>query len=150
MEREQMTTLEQKAYDIAKSAHWGQKDREGEDYILHSLRVAAKGKTEEERIIGLLHDVVEDTDVTLEHLAGVGFSKEILSAIEALTKKEGETYGEYLDRVKENGLAKTVKLYDIEDNTDPERLSKLDEETREKLTKKYRYARDFLLSPLPR
>lgn len=149
MERWTMTSLEQKAFEIAKSAHWGQKDREGEDYILHPLRVSKRGKNENERIVGLLHDVVEDTDVTLEHLAGAGFPKEIINAIEALTKEEGEVYSDYLDRVKTNELAKAVKLYDIEDNSDPERLNKLDEETRERLNKKYRYAKDFLLSSLP-
>jgi len=144
-----MTPLEQKAYGIARSAHWGQKDKEGEDYLLHPMRVSAKGKSEKERILGLLQDVVEDTDITLEDLSEEGFSKEIVDAVDALTKREGESDPQYLTRVKENELARGVKLYDIEDNADPERLAKLDRETRERLTKKYRYARDFLLSSFP-
>ncbi|MBI4157958.1 hypothetical protein HY502_03865, partial [Candidatus Woesebacteria bacterium] len=86
---------------------------------------------------------------TLEDLSEGGFPKEIVDAVDALTKREGESDPQYLARVKENELARGVKLYDIEDNADPERLAKLDQETRERLTKKYRYARDFLLSSFP-
>lgn len=78
-----------KAIILAIKAHKGQVDKAGDDYILHPIRVMAKLETEEERIIGVLHDVVEDTDITFEQLKEEGFSPEVISALKCLTRKNG-------------------------------------------------------------
>src|SRR5687767_2629355 len=85
-----VSTLE-RAIAIAAQAHAGQVDKAGQPYILHPLRVMLRLATEEERIVGVLHDVVEDTPVSLQQLRDEGFSESVLSAVEALTKRDGET-----------------------------------------------------------
>ena len=144
MDNERLKVLEDTAHKIATRAHLGQIDKVGKDYIDHPRRVSAKGKNASERIVGLLHDVIEDTEVALQDLREAGFPQEILDAVDCLTKREGETKVDYLTRVKGNELARVVKLYDIEDNADPIRMSGLSEEVRGRLTEKYRFAKHFL------
>lgn len=112
----------EKAIEIAVEAHRGQIDKAGKIYILHPMRVMLRGRNETEMIIGILHDTVEDTPVTLDMLQVEGFSKEVLDAIACITKTEGEEYGHFIDRVMTNPLATQVKLYDIEDNLNRDRI----------------------------
>ncbi|MCR5701076.1 MAG: GTP pyrophosphokinase [Lachnospiraceae bacterium] len=121
----------EKAIEIAVEAHRGQIDKAGKIYILHPIRVMLRGKNETEQIVGILHDVVEDTPVTLDMLRKEGFSDEILDAVACITKNEGEDYGKFIDRVLTNPLATQVKLYDLEDNMNRDRIphpTKHDEE----------------------
>ena len=92
----------EKAIEIAVEAHRGQLDKAGQIYILHPMRVMLRGKTETERIVGILHDVVEDTPVTLDMLQLEGFSDEILAAISCITKEKNEDYGHFINRVLTN------------------------------------------------
>lgn len=112
----------EKAIEIAVEAHRGQIDKAGKIYILHPIRVMLKGKNEIEQIVGILHDVVEDTPVTLDALRLEGFSDEIINALSCITKEEGEDYGHFIDRVLTNPLATQVKLYDLEDNMNRDRI----------------------------
>lgn len=115
-------TLLQKAIEIATQAHSGQVDKTGVAYIEHPLRVMAAGRTIDEKIVGILHDVVEDTDWTFEALAAEGFPQHIIIALRHITKKEGEPYDKFIARVKKNPLATAVKLSDLTDNMDIRRL----------------------------
>ena len=117
-----VSTLE-RAIAIAAQAHAGQVDKAGQPYILHPLRVMLRLATEEERIVGVLHDVVEDTPVSLQQLGEEGFSEPVLSAIEALTKRDGETRLEAGARAAANSLARVVKLADNAENMDLARIS---------------------------
>lgn len=112
----------EKAIEIAVEAHRGQLDKAGKIYILHPIRVMLRGRNETEMIVGILHDVVEDTPVTLDMLRLEGFSEEILEAISCITKEQEEDYGHFIDRVLTNPLAAQVKLYDIEDNLNRDRI----------------------------
>lgn len=116
-----MATLE-RAIAIAAMAHAGQVDKAGQPYILHPLRVMLRMEDELERIVAVLHDVVEDTPVTLEQLAREGFSEEILQAIEALTKRPGETRLQAAVRAAQHPVARRVKLADVADNMDLSRI----------------------------
>lgn len=111
------------ALEIATNAHKGQKDLGGRDYIEHPKAVANLLETDEEKTVGYLHDVLEDTSITEEDLVTMGISSEIVSAIKVLTKKRGEPYTEYIERVKENELARKVKIADLQHNMDLSRIS---------------------------
>ena len=112
----------EKAIAIAVEAHRGQVDKAGKIYILHPMRVMLRGKNETEMIVGILHDTVEDTPVTLDMLRLEGFSDDILAAIACITKHKDEEYGHFIERVCTNPLATQVKLYDIEDNLNRDRI----------------------------
>ena len=135
----------EKAYEIAKKAHLGQVDKAGEDYIKHPEKVASFVKTDEERAVAYLHDVIEDTELTLEELYKYGFSKEVLEAVDVITKKRGEDYQSYLNSVKKNKLARAVKLADLRHNSDLTRLTEVTEKDI-KRKEKYQKAIDFLNS----
>jgi len=117
-----MSTLE-RAIAIAAEAHAGQLDKAGQPYILHPLRVMLRVSNEEERIAAILHDVVEDTNVTLEQLAKEGFSGPVLAAVEALTKLPGESRTEAAARAKRDVIARAVKLADNSENMDLSRIA---------------------------
>ena len=113
----------ERAIEIATEAHRGQLDKAGCDYIEHPLRVMAAGKSLDEKIVGVLHDVVEDTNWTFEGLAAEGFSAEVIEALRCVTKlSESELYDKFIARVKRNPLAVAVKLNDLSDNMDIRRL----------------------------
>ncbi len=112
----------EKAIEIAVEAHRGQIDKAGKIYILHPMRVMLRGKNETEQIVGILHDVVEDTPITIEMLRKEGFSETVLAALECVTKQKNESYGHFIERILQNPLATQVKLYDIEDNMNRERI----------------------------
>ena len=130
-----MSTLE-RAIEIATEAHCGQFDKAGNDYIGHPLRVMAAGKTTEEKIVGVLHDVVEDTDWTFERLAAEGFSVEVIEALRCVTKlSDNEPYDKFIARVKDNPLAVAVKLNDLSDNMDIRRLPYISDKDVKRLKK---------------
>ena len=135
----------EKAYEIAKKAHLGQVDKAGEAYIKHPEKVASFVKTDEEKAVAYLHDIIEDTELTLEDLNEYGFSKEVIEAVDVITKKRGEDYQSYLNSVKKNKLARAVKLADLRHNSDLTRLTKVTEKDIER-KEKYQKAIDFLNS----
>lgn len=138
-----MITLADKAHKIAQKAHFGQVDKAGVDYIKHPETVASFVTGNEEKAVAFLHDVLEDTNVTLEFLRDYGFPENVLTAIDVLTKKKGQDYQDYLVNVKSNELARVVKLADLRHNSDLTRLSQI---TQKDLTrwKRYQAAIDYL------
>ena len=130
-----MSTL-QKAIEIAISAHQNQTDKSGAPYILHVIRVMNSGKTEVEKICGVLHDIVEDTPWTFEMLQQEGFSEEIINVLKCVTKEsDQEDYDHFIDRILTNKTAVAVKLNDLRDNMDITRLSQIIEQDRKRLNK---------------
>ena len=130
-----MSTLA-RAIEIATEAHKGQVDKAGNEYIGHPLRVMEMGKTEEEKIVGILHDVVEDTDWSFERLEAEGFAPEIIAALKCVTKiSENENYDSFIERVKKNPLATAVKINDLTDNMDIRRLPYLSDKDVKRLKK---------------
>lgn len=124
----------EKAILIAFESHKDQKDRYGAPYLEHVTRVMNAGKTDDEKIVGVLHDVVEDTDWTFEQLEQEGFSKHLVEAIRCLSKtSEDEDYEEFIERVKTNPLAIKVKLYDLTDNMDIKRMPEVKEKDIERM-----------------
>lgn len=135
--------LYDRALRIASEAHSGQKDRGGKPYILHPIRVAERCKTRIAKVVALLHDVVEDTDVTLEDLLEAGFPAEVVSSVGLLTRHDGEDYQEYIERVAESAVATEVKIADLCENMDITRLKTLTKNDLERL-RKYHRAYRFL------
>ncbi|AFY60100.1 HD domain-containing protein [Synechococcus sp. PCC 6312] len=117
-----MPTLS-KAIEIATQAHHGQVDKAGKPYISHPLAVMGLVEGESEKIVAVLHDVVEDTPISLNDLAAEGFSAECLAAVDAITKRDGEPLDDYLERVKSNPIAIRVKLADLSHNMDLRRIA---------------------------
>lgn len=140
-----MQQLFEKAIMIATKVHAGQKDKAGAPYLLHVLRVMMSVEKMDERIVALLHDVVEDSETTIEELANEGFSKKILRAVELLTKTEHKTYEDYIQEIKRNELARVVKLADLKDNMNISRLKTLTENDKLRI-KKYKAAYNLLNS----
>mgnify|MGYP001182241401 CR=1 FL=1 len=128
------------ALEIAIIAHTNQKDKAGLPYILHPLAVMNLVETIEEKTVAILHDVVEDSDITLEFLFKWGFSTEIVEAVDGMTHRPYETNLEYWNRLKQNPIAKVVKKADIRHNVSPKRMRNLDTKTRNRLINKYREA----------
>ncbi|HEX5836347.1 MAG TPA: hypothetical protein VFY26_00860 [Anaerolineales bacterium] len=112
---------------IALRAYAGKVDKAGREYILHPLRVMAKMRTELEMSAALLHDVLEDSEITAEELLAEGIPAQVVEAVQRLTKNENEDYMDFVARAGKNRIAAAVKLADIEDNIDVLRLSSLDE-----------------------
>jgi len=113
----------ERAIEIAVSAHKGQKDKADKPYILHPLRLMFKMNSEDEMIAAVLHDVVEDTDWTIEKLQAERFSDEVIEAINLLTKTKNVSEKDYFKKIKLNKIATKVKLADLEDNMDIKRIS---------------------------
>jgi (p)ppGpp synthase/HD superfamily hydrolase len=128
------------AIQVARRAHEGQLDKGGRPYIGHPLRVMGSLRDEHERMAAVLHDVVEDTSVTLADLKAAGCPEEVLAAVAAISKQPGEDQTAYLARVAANPIARAVKRADIADNMSPDRLSRLDAATQERLRAKYESA----------
>ena len=125
-----------RAIQIAVEAHKNQKDKYGAPYLGHVSRVMNAGKTDDERIVGVLHDLIEDTPWTFEDLKKEGFSSHVIEAIRCLTKKsEDENYESFVDRIKINPLAIRVKLNDLRDNMDIRRLPMVTEKDVPRLNK---------------
>lgn len=111
-----------KAIILAVNAHKNQLDKANDDYILHLIRVMIQLNTEEERIIGVLHDVIEDTYITYDDLKNEGFSEKIINILKILTKDNQEEYFDYIERIKLNDIAIKVKLADLKDNMNINRI----------------------------
>ena len=111
-----------KALEIAKECHKGQKDKGGHDYIGHPIRVSDRCMSAKAAITGLLHDTIEDSDMTPERLLGLGFPADIVSVVDILTKRKGDKYADYIERIGANRIAREVKIADLEDNMDITRL----------------------------
>jgi (p)ppGpp synthase/HD superfamily hydrolase len=124
-----------KAIAIAAQAHQEQYDKAGAPYILHPLRLMLRMRSEMEMMAAILHDVVEDSDWTLDKLRQAGFPDEVVQAVECLTHRDGETYEEFIERVRVNAIARKVKLADLEDNMDIRRLSAVTERDTQRLHK---------------
>lgn len=127
-------TLED-AISIAAVAHKEQTDKSGAPYILHSLRMMMRMTSEAAMMTAILHDVVEDTDWTLEQLRECGFSEEVLTAVDCVTNRTGESYEEFIERVQTNSIAKQVKIADLEDNMNIRRISEIRPKDLERLEK---------------
>lgn len=140
-----MNKLVKLAYEICLKAHAGQVDKAGMPYYLHPQRVAARCATDAETIVALLHDTIEDTDVTPEFLLEKGFPEEIVEAIFSVTKREGESYEDFVARAKQNRIGRIVKIHDLEDNMDIRRLEEISDESVARL-RKYLKAYHFLRS----
>jgi (p)ppGpp synthase/HD superfamily hydrolase len=139
----QMPTIE-RAIEIAAAAHAGQIDKAGQPYILHPLKVMFRVTDPHERMAAVLHDVVEDTSVTLQQLATEGFPAAVLSAIDALTKRPGETRIQAAARAALDPIALVVKLADNAENMDLSRIANPTEEDYARL-KEYEEVRALLL-----
>ena len=131
------TPLINKALSIAYNAHHGQYDKSGTPYIYHPTFLAAQMDTEDEIITALLHDVAEDTAVTLDDLKQEGFPQNVLTALRLLTHTEGRDYNNYIDGIADNPLAATVKLADLAHNSDQSRSANLEPEEAARLKEKY-------------
>jgi (p)ppGpp synthase/HD superfamily hydrolase len=118
---ELMSGLE-KAIAVAAAAHAGQVDKAGEPYILHPIRVMLRLHGDDARIAGVLHDVVEDTEWTLDGLSEAGFSDVVVDAVESVTRREHETYEAFIARASKNPIGRRVKIADLEDNLDLDRI----------------------------
>ena len=116
-------------YDLALKtaikAHEGQKDKSGRDYIMHQIRVSERCKGLKAKIVGLLHDTIEDTNVTPDYLRNLGFPKEIIDGILSVTRLNGESYDDFIRRAGESRIGKEVKLADLEDNLNVCRLNEI-------------------------
>jgi (p)ppGpp synthase/HD superfamily hydrolase len=137
-----MNTVEH-AIALAARAHEGQLDKAGVPYIFHPIRVMLRMTTDDERIAAVLHDVVEDCGWTLDSLAAEGFSRIVIDAVDALTKRPGEDYEAFVLRASVNPIARKVKLADLADNSDPTRSGDHTERGRARL-EKYRRAAEVL------
>lgn len=123
------------AMHVAINAHGKQIDRNGQPYIGHCFRVMAAGQTLEEKIVGVLHDILEDTAFTIIKLSAEGFCEEIIDAVHTLSKLENEEYDHYIRRVMRNDLAIRVKLNDLTDNMDITRFKVLTDDDFTRLQK---------------
>lgn len=121
------TSLTKKALEICFEAHKDQRDKSGMPYVFHPFHLAEQMKDEATTVVALLHDVVEDSDFTFADLEKEGFNKDIIDALKLLTHSDGSKYMEYVKRIKENKIAKAVKLADLRHNSDTTRLDVIDE-----------------------
>ena len=137
-----------KAIEIAARAHAGQVDKGGSPYILHPLRVMMMCESETAKTCAVLHDVIEDTDLTCDDLRTEGFNDEIIATLECLTKIDGESYDDFIGRVLTNETACRVKLADLVDNTDLTRIKNPTAKDEERI-KKYNQAIDRISEVLP-
>ncbi len=129
-----MSMLE-KAIGIALEVHSGKKDKAGAAYVLHPLRVMLRMENEAEMMVGVLHDVIEDGADQRPRLEREGFPREVLEALDFVSRREGEAYEDYIVRVKGNPLAVRVKLADLLDNMDVRRFSVFTEKEQERLAR---------------
>ena len=143
-----MEELLNKAIRLAKEYHKGQMDKGGEPYIGHPLRVMEGVETLEEKILAVLHDVLEDCDVTAEQLIKEGIPKELVEKLIILCKGKNEDYFHYINRIKNDRSTINVKLSDLKDSMDLKRLKEITEKDIERL-EKYKKAKEILDKELP-
>ena len=123
------------ALDLCFKAHKEQRDKSGMPYVFHPFHLAEQMKDEESTIVALLHDVIEDTDYTLDDLEEIGFSGNVLAAIALMTHEDGVPYMDYVAKIKTNPIAKAVKLADLRHNSDLTRLDSVTQKDRERAEK---------------
>ena len=123
------------ALAIALRAHTGVVDKAGQPYILHPIRLMLKMNLDEEKATALLHDVIEDSNITADDLLAEGIPETVITAVLALTRQEGETYKAFVLRAKQNPIARKVKIADIEDNLNVLRIKQLTEKDLSRIAK---------------
>ncbi len=126
------TKQTKKALKLCFNAHKDQKDKSGMPYVFHPFHLAEQMTDETTTVVALLHDVVEDSEYTLADLKKEGFTKEVLDAVKLLTHAKGENYLDYVARIKQNPIARAVKLADLAHNTDTTRLDAIDDKMLER------------------
>lgn len=134
----------QRALEITVEAHKNQTQKDGTPYALHPIKLSLSLESEEQKIVALLHDVVEDTDWTFEDLEREGFSGNVMAALRLLTHTDGSPYDEYVERLASNQLAKAVKKADLTDNMDLKRIPEPIEKDFTRLQKYHRAWRRLL------
>lgn len=137
------TPMTKKAIKLMYEKHKNQVDKAGMPYILHPLHVAEKMTDEYRTTVALLHDIVEDTDITLEQLSELGFPKEVIDALNLMTHKEEVEYIDYIKGITTNEIATDVKIADLEHNCDLSRLDKITEADLMRV-EKYKYCINYL------
>lgn len=118
-----------KAIEVAKAALEGMKDEHGNPYFEHSCRIMEQMDTEEEKIVAILHDIVEDTEISLSDLQEWGFSRNVLDTVGQLTKRSDMTYFDYIDDISVSELATKIKIAEVKDNKDIVRVKKMSFQT---------------------
>lgn len=136
------TELTKKAMKIAFEVHKDQVDKNGIPYIYHPIHLAEQMKTEYEICVALLHDTVEDSDITFEDLIEAGFPDEVITALRRMTHDESVAYMEYVENIRNNPIAKAVKLADLRHNSD---LTRLDHVTEKDFVRNKKYTQAIRL-----
>ena len=134
-----------KAFLLCMVKHWKQKDKAGKRYVWHPIHVMINVKGYNEKIVALLHDIVEDTEVTVPDLKNLKFSKEVIEAVDVITKKKEQEYFSYLKSIRDNSIAKKVKIEDLKHNSDLKRLRSITQKDIDRAIK-YKKAIDYLSS----
>lgn len=137
------TPMTKKALAVCFEAHKSQVDKSGLPYVFHPFHLAEQMKDEMTTIVALLHDVIEDTSITVEELRDMGFPAEAIAAIQIMTHDKSIPYMDYVARIKKNPIAREVKLADLKHNSDLTRLNEVAEKDLERL-KKYKKAISLL------
>lgn len=137
------TDLTKKALKISFNAHKNQVDKSGMPYVFHPFHLAEQMDDEYSVCVALLHDVIEDTDIMIEDLKAEGFPKEVINAIELLTHSDSVPYLDYVKTIKNNSIARKVKLADLKHNSDLSRLDNIDDKALERV-EKYKKAIEIL------
>ena len=143
-----LSYLLKKADQIAENAHQGQLDKGGQPYIEHPRAVSDELSDLEEKIVALLHDLCEDTPWTVKQLRENGFTPQICLAVDLMTHRPGDSYGQYLTRLRQNRIARNVKLMDLSHNMNLDRIPNPTQADRDRV-EKYRRARQFLYGDIP-
>ena len=129
------TDTTKKAMKLCFQAHKNQTDKSGIPYVFHPIHLAEQMTDEDTTVVALLHDVVEDTDYTLDDLAAMGFSRNVIEALNLMTHRKGVPYMDYVAKIKDNPIARAVKLADLAHNSDLTRLDTVDEKARARVEK---------------
>ncbi len=129
------TDATKKALKLCFEAHKNQVDKSGIPYVFHPFHLAEQMRDEPTTIVALLHDVVEDTDYTLDDLRGMGFGSDVIEALTLMTRDKAVPYMEYVAKIKQNSIARTVKIADLRHNSDLSRLDVVDEKSLERIDK---------------
>lgn len=137
------TKMTKVALNLCFEAHRNQRDKNGMPYVFHPFHMAEQMKDEKTTIVALLHDVVEDTDITLDDIRNMGFDNEVVAAIGLMTHVPDVPYMEYVAEIKKNPISKAVKLADLRHNSDTTRLDNITDRD-EKRLKKYAEAIQLL------
>jgi len=132
----------ERAYDLAIKAHNGQTDKAGKPYIEHVLRVAENMRDEITKTVAYLHDVVEDTNITIDEISA-GFGSDVANAVNSLSRTDGESYADFISRLSKNAIARAVKVADLKDNLDLSRLKSISNVDKER-AEKYKIALKFI------